>query len=500
MSRKDVAGLSLSVVSGDTDKLAKGYGVKRRGTEDNVTDETLFYIASTTKAITASVLIETMLQNNVSLTRPVKEILTEFQVADYYRQQEATVGDLLSHRMGIPESLYNWLLGGVTDSRLDIVKRALYFKPLLPFRDSNYYSNMFYIAAGLVTEALSGAGQTWEDVVRKTLFTPSQMDDSSFLAQLTAEQLTNLVTPYEPDWRNNFVMREVSMDFFKNSGLGAPSGDIVSNAKDLTKWLHVLTHNGLNENGERVLSEEVFKETMSPHAITGPQTGNEPFIQTSETYGYGWYTGFYKGYRTVFHAGYNFGFHSLATVYPELKIGVFTCINGQNNEPGDMADIHKFIAELILNPPTTSMTTSYEPSSGSQNSPLDLPRYQYLNSITAEASSKQLADEFLDQFIGVYGNFAYGNVTITFDGNTGRLHGEYGDISVDMVHLGNDWFAGRPSDVIWFFPPLEMTFTRNAEDNSVINVTIPIFLEIDPPVFTRGLTMDQAPPPPTCAC
>jgi len=85
-------------------------------------------------------------------------------------------------------------------------------------------------------------------------------------------------------------------NLYRNSGLGAPSGDVVSNAKDLAKWLYVLTHRGLNEEGEQVLDEQVLKETMSPHAITDfPQSGDEPFIQTSETYGYGWYTGFYKG-------------------------------------------------------------------------------------------------------------------------------------------------------------------------------------------------------------
>jgi len=93
-------------------------------------------------------------------------------------------------------------------------RRALYFKPLLAFRDSNYYSNLFYIAAGLVNEALSD-GQSWENVVRNTLFTPSKMDDSSFMGELNAEQLARMVTPYEPDWRNNNIMREVSLDFYK---------------------------------------------------------------------------------------------------------------------------------------------------------------------------------------------------------------------------------------------------------------------------------------------
>lgn len=63
MSYKQMPGLSLAVVNGDTDQLVKGYGVKRLGTDDMVTADTLFYIASTTKAMTASVLLQTMTNN-----------------------------------------------------------------------------------------------------------------------------------------------------------------------------------------------------------------------------------------------------------------------------------------------------------------------------------------------------------------------------------------------------------------------------------------------------
>lgn len=82
---------------------------------------------------------------------------------------------------------------------------------------------------------------------------------------------------------------------FRHAGLGAPGGDIVSSAKDLVRWLYLLTHGGLNEAGERVLDEQVLKEAMSPHAVTWPQDGDEPLSSTSENYGYGWYTGHYKG-------------------------------------------------------------------------------------------------------------------------------------------------------------------------------------------------------------
>jgi CubicO group peptidase (beta-lactamase class C family) len=63
MASGEIPGLSLAVVYGDTEQITKGYGVRRLETEDNVTEDTLFLLASTTKAITASVLLQTMRQN-----------------------------------------------------------------------------------------------------------------------------------------------------------------------------------------------------------------------------------------------------------------------------------------------------------------------------------------------------------------------------------------------------------------------------------------------------
>ena len=63
MAIKEIPGLSLAIVNGDSDQFTNGYGVRKVNTDDYVTDESLFYIASTTKAMTASVLLETMSRN-----------------------------------------------------------------------------------------------------------------------------------------------------------------------------------------------------------------------------------------------------------------------------------------------------------------------------------------------------------------------------------------------------------------------------------------------------
>lgn len=131
-------------------------------------------------------------------------------------------------------------------------------------------------------------------------------------------------------------------------------------------------------------------------------------------------------------------------------------------------------------------------------------RRKYLQTLLKRASNqhvRQVANEFLEQFVGVYGNFAFGNMSITYNNDTSRLQADYGDLlSIDLFHIGDDWFVGQPSSLVWFFPPADMTFIRRSEDNAVVSVTVPSLLEADPPVFVRGLTMDQAPKPPTCDC
>jgi CubicO group peptidase (beta-lactamase class C family) len=539
MASKSTPGLTLAIVNGNDEPFSRGYGVKRLSTTDYVTNDTLFYIASTTKAFTATVLSQILLERNQSLETPVKEILTDFQLVEYYRQERATLTDLLAHRLGIPESLYNWVLGEVK-TREDIVRRALYFKATEPFRGHEVYSNLFVIAAGLVVQALSsGSGiQLWEDVVRSRIFGPVGMTDSSFMDQLTAEQLGRLVTPYEVDWRNNSEMREISLEFFKHSGLGGPSGSIVSSGRDLAKWLYMLTHGGLNEAGQRVIDESVVVNTMSPHIVSNPtDISVQPIKGVTENYGLGWYTGFYNGYRMANHAGYMFGYQSKATVYPGLKLGIFTCINGQNpNGPDGQTAIHDFITDLLM-PSTNNATEARgeravrQDLSSSNSDKSNMARHhsnevrsgggsdveQRLSVAAIAAAKGQIGQQWistgdkrrrqrrqvnpLEDYVGVYGNFAFGNTTLTLDTSTGRLRGTYGDlISIDLFQIGTDRFAGRPDEPVWFFPAIDMQFGRQTTDNTVINVTVPILLTSDPPVFVRGRRMDEAPAPPTCDC
>ena len=63
LSCRDIVGLNLAVVEGDTTLLTKGYGKINRGTGDNVTPSTLFGVASLTKAF-ATVGLAAVMETN----------------------------------------------------------------------------------------------------------------------------------------------------------------------------------------------------------------------------------------------------------------------------------------------------------------------------------------------------------------------------------------------------------------------------------------------------
>ena len=77
--------------------------------------------------------------------------------------------------------------------------------------------------------------------------------------------------------------------------IGAPAGSVVSSARDWAKWLLLLASGGRNEGGVQVIDRAVLGETFEPWSIEGPQRGSALFNATSETYGLGWYPGFYRG-------------------------------------------------------------------------------------------------------------------------------------------------------------------------------------------------------------
>src|SRR5215510_9661798 len=131
----EVPGLAIAIVKDGKVVIAKGYGVRRLGESAPVDEQTLFGIASNTKAFTAAALAILVDEGKIAWDDPVIRHLPAFQLYDPYVTREITVRDLLTHRSGLGLGAGDllWMMGS-TYSREQIIAGLRFIKPATSFR------------------------------------------------------------------------------------------------------------------------------------------------------------------------------------------------------------------------------------------------------------------------------------------------------------------------------------------------------------------------------
>lgn len=82
MERSGIPGMAVAIVAGGETVYAKGFGSTTISGGQPVTPETLFPIASTTKTMTATAILQLVEQDKVNLDDPVRKYLPWFRTAD----------------------------------------------------------------------------------------------------------------------------------------------------------------------------------------------------------------------------------------------------------------------------------------------------------------------------------------------------------------------------------------------------------------------------------
>lgn len=97
----DVPGIAVAVVKDGKLIHSKGYGVRSLNTKQKVDENTLFGIASNSKAFTASALGILVDDGKLKWDDKVIDYIPEFRLYNPYVTEEFTITDLLTHRSGL---------------------------------------------------------------------------------------------------------------------------------------------------------------------------------------------------------------------------------------------------------------------------------------------------------------------------------------------------------------------------------------------------------------
>jgi CubicO group peptidase (beta-lactamase class C family) len=323
MARFDVPGMAVAVVQDDKVVFAKGFGTSNLNTNAKVNKDTLFGIASNTKAFTSAALAKLVDEGKLSWDDRVIDHLPEFRLYDSYVTREMRVRDLLSHRSGLGLGQGDLMIWPSTDKSIEAILAGLqYLKPASSFRSQYAYNNLMFVTAGEVVARVSG--MSWNDYIEKNILQPLHMDNSRAGFSRIPKSNKNWAIGHIPmDGKLNPFFVNYLEDF---RGAGA----IASSVNDMSQWLLTQLAGGKMPSGEQLFSEKQQAQMWHPHITSmASKSAYEAYHQQFRGYGLGWSIEDYHGFKKLGHGGGILGMVSQVTLLPEKKLGIVILSNQQ---------------------------------------------------------------------------------------------------------------------------------------------------------------------------
>lgn len=313
MDASGVPGLAVAVVHDDELVFARGFGVRSTKGKGSVTADTVFPLASLSKPLGATAVAAAVGHGTVDWDTPATPLLPGFALTDPWVSDHVTIGDLYSHRSGLPGEYGNDLeLFGY--GRQHILDRAI-LEPLSGFRDSYAYSNFGLTAGGIA--AANAAGESWAEFTQRRIFTPLGMTRSSF-SHASLSRWANVASLHQ-QVKGRWVLGPP-----RNADAQAPAGGASSTARDMSQWMRMVLAGG-RIDGSRVVGRTALQRMLSLQN----RTSTDP---TGRIEGYGF------GIRpaaianepiTLSHSGeFTNGASTEVYLVPELDLGIVTLTNG----------------------------------------------------------------------------------------------------------------------------------------------------------------------------
>jgi CubicO group peptidase (beta-lactamase class C family) len=308
-------GMAVAVVRGDEVLYLGGFGFADREQNRRVTPETIFYIASTTKAFTGLAAAIMHERGRFNLDAPLSRYLPDARLQTPLAADSITIRSLLSHTHGISNDgpiVWRTAFSGEFDSNEQLVGLLTEHGPARTGRAYQYGNIGYNIASFAMDRAL---GKSWKDVLAEEIFRPLDMRSSGAYVSRAPEG--QLAMPYST---NGSVFERVP--YGKSDANMQAAGGLLSNARDLARWLEAQL-NGGRVDGRQVLSAKAVAEAQRLQATASAN------IRGMQQVGYslGWQL-VQRGSDTLYiHGGGFSGFSTLISFLPRQRLGVAVMAN-----------------------------------------------------------------------------------------------------------------------------------------------------------------------------
>ena len=409
VDRYQLPGLAIGVIEDGEVVFARGYGETVAGSGDAVDPDSLFKIASNTKAMTASVLARLVDAGKLRWDDPVVKHLPQFRMHDPWVTQHMTVADLLVHNSGLPEGGGDLMLWPEPNhfDRADIINGLAHIKPAYGFRAGYAYDNLLYVVAGEVAAAVGGV--SYEEMVRREVFQPLGLDRCR-VGEIDRKAVDNIARSHRrEDGRN--VPAAIDGDTIP-AITSAAAGGIRCSLDDMLAW----AKNWLDPTAPQLqwLSAQQ-REAM--WAARTPMPISQRSREWNNTHYYAYAFGFrladVDGAWTVSHTGTLSGMYSVMTLLPDSRSGFVVLMNGEAGEARTV--INQVLLKHFTAPRENATVAAYAARIASQ------PASPEGSSAPDTSARKPATAAALAGHLGRYTDPWFGEISVCRDGGGVRF-------------------------------------------------------------------------------
>lgn len=419
-----VPGVAVAIVAGDRVAYLKGFGVRERGTDKLVTPDTLFPLASCTKAFTTTAMAALVDDGRMQWDDPVRKHIDFFHLADPLADANVTLRDLVTHRTGLGS--HDWLWYRAPWSQKEAIRRAGLLKPSHSFRATFEYQSTMFTAAGWAVASASGS--SWQGFVQKRLLNPLEMTGTNFTTT-TVLQADNHASPHRRDKDG-----AVTVIPWYPQEVPNPAGSLNSTARDLARWMQLQMSDGAF-HGKRIVSAASLGETHMPQTIIrleGMARAMNPF-STQLSYGMGWVIQDYRGQLMWSHAGMIDGFRCHITLLPNARIGLVILANLHGTRMN--LALSNTLVDRLLGFPRKDWNAFWQELVEAEAAAAESARKDRQAQRQPEAKPSRP----LDGYAGRYVSPSHG--TIKVRAKDGSLNLEWNSYRATLEHLDHDSFV-----------------------------------------------------------
>ena len=467
MRQWQIPGLAIVIVKDGKVVLSRGYGVRELGKPAKVDENTLFIIASNTKLFTGTALANLDHEKKLSLNDKVTKFIPWFRLYDSTSTKLANIKDMLSHRIGLKTFQGDFTFWNSNLPKDSIIWKMRYLKPVSEFRQDYGYCNSAFLVAGEIVNRVTG--QSWENYVQQHILNPLGMNNT-YMNTAGLGQRDNVARPYNNQYTN---LTMVPYDQVDNLG---PATSMVSNIKDLSKWLMFQLDSG-RYNGRQVLPWAVLQKTRDANIITGSRKSTA-YPTHFRAYGLGLYMTDYAGRQVYWHTGGAFGNVTNVCFIPEEKLGIAILTNNDNQSFFEA--LRYQIMDSYFNLPHTDRSKFlwgfFEQGEKTTRSTLD--------SLAKRVARKNTPIHKLDEYTGEYFNTVYGKITISRNKDllVARFQ-HHPNLTANLEYMDNNEFRLTYSHPGYGVHPAKFGVV-NGKPHSVI-ISVNEFIESDSYLFVK---------------